>query len=287
MERKEIRKYVDQSVKAETQSEIKEMWKKFGNWVLGVFGCICLILILVLMQRGLASRPETPAPPIEGLNMDEMTAEASEAARGFLAAKTVPAKAQHVFDPRRVMPIMQGYYETKPFDERGFKELIRPRYHVASTREFLLGSVVFDDESREFWVFEKDDQGKMKLQWEVAVNHHTRDWDGFLDDRDTTASTFRVTLEMLGPGDEYYNFAFDDPEEHLALMVRTPRSDRYVYGYLDRASDAFKSFMAVRMMSNLRAMPVIAKLRFLEDGAAEQVLVEDIETFSWIAGVDM
>ena len=282
MEKKEIRQQVRQSVDTQLKQEIQAMWKKVGAFVLTLMGLLILLLTFILMQRGMGSRDEPSGEAIKEFSLDEMSAQAEAAARGFLAAKTVPEMAQHVHDPRRVLPLMRDYYQTHPLDERELKELRKSRFHVASEREFIMSTAVFSDETSALWVFEKDDAGVMKLQWEVAVSYSEIDWDAFLSSKTTEPAKFRVTVEWT----DYYNYQFSDEETYQSLLLRTPQSDTHVFGYIERDSDTFNEFMAVRTMSDVIAMPVIATLQFPEGGDGEQVLIVSIDSFSWVTGVE-
>ena len=286
MDRKEIRKQVTKSVTTETRDEIKRAWQKLGIVVVSIFGVLVFLLLVVLLQRGLATRGEELPDEVEEAPSVEILGErAREAARGFLAAETVPAKARFVAEPRRVMPLMEHYYQTHPREDREFRDLVDRRYHVAGGRKFLMGHVVFEDETRDFWVFEKNEKGEVKLQWEALTAYSEKDWESFIDSRDMEGGTFRVLLEVVE--DPYFNYDFAEPELYTCLLLRVPQSERYLYGYLDRSSEVHDSFVAVRFMSELIAMPVIAKLRFPDGAHGEQVHIDDIENFSWIHGVDM
>jgi len=282
MEKKEIRQQVKRSVESELRDEIRSMWRKVGAFALIVMGLLILVLTLVLLKRGLSSRDEPASAAIKELSVDDFVRQAEASARGYLEATDVPEMAKHVHDPRRLLPLMRKYYQRHPDDERKLKELLKPRFHVASKREFIMTTVVFKDESSSLWVFEKDESGEMKLQWEVAVSYSEVDWEDFLKSKDTKSGKFRVTMEWA----DYYNYQFNDEEAHQSFVLRVPYSESYVYGYLDRSSEAFKEFMAVRTMSELSAMPVIANLQFLEGGSPEQVTIASIDNFSWVTGVD-
>ena len=287
MDRKELRKQVTRTATIESEDEIRQAWKKFAAIVLVVFGICLLVLTIVLMQRGTAVKDEGPIELAEKpLSLSEFSILALETARGFSNATSVTERASYVMEPRRVMPLMETYHERVPLVAREVRELTNERFHVAEKREFLLVTVVFEGNVRESWVFEKNDEGKVKLQWEVAVGYSDKDWDAFVTSRDTTPGTFRILSEYMVTN-PYYNFDFTDPEAHSCFILRHPRSDLFVYGYLDTASEAHKKFVAVRLISDLVALPIIAKVRFLEGGQPDQVVIDDIETFSWISGVDM
>jgi hypothetical protein len=287
MDRKELRKRVTKSVTTETHDEIKEAWRKFGMIVLVVFGVLIFILLIIRVQRGLGSRTEDASDDLENeVSMTVLEERATASARGFLAGNTISAKANFVMDPRRVMPLMEKYYQIHEWDDRKFKDLVEERYHISGGREFVMGNALFTDGSKEFWVFEKTAEAEMRLQWEVAVGYSDKDWDQFIATKDTESGTFRVLLEYL-LDDPYYNFDFDDPELYSCFILRVPGSERYVYGYLEKTSEAHKAFVAVRLMSELKSLPVIVKMRFLEKAHGEQVLIENIENFSWVPGVDM
>ena len=287
MDRKELRKQVTQSSHTEAEGEIRKAWQKFAAVVLVVFAILVLVLSVVLFIRGTA---EVDEPVVEqeipSLSLGKFSLRATEVARAFLEAETVLEKANQVMEPRRVMPLMENYYSKFPMETKKLLELSHEKFHVAEERDFLLADVIFEDNSRASWVFEANDEGKVKIQWEVAVGYSDKDWDNFIATRDTEPGTFRVLMEFMVTN-PYFNYDFEDSDIYSCFMLRHPRSDKFVYGYLETVSDAHKSFNAVRIMSNLRALPVIAKVRFLDNGQPDQVLIEDIETFSWISGIDM
>ena len=286
MEKKEIRDLVRASVKSEMGNELKKTWRKVASIILSVVALAFLAVVIFMIRKGRLGS-EAVSPPIQGIQVDVMSEQATVAARGYLESESMGEKAQYVCEARRVLPLMKRYYETHPFDSRKFKRLKDTKYHVATGREFIMGRVSFQDSSiaPEMWVFEKEEDGVVRLQWEVAVGHSDLDWATFLDDRDTQGGRFRVLLEMA----DYYNFEYSDKEAYQSFMIRAPGSERYVYGYLDRQSPAYKQFVAVRLMSNLQSMPVIAILRFpINDRAnGEQVIVAEIDSCSWVEGVDM
>ena len=288
MDRKELRKQVTQSVTTETRDEIRQAWSKFAAITLGVFAVVLAILSFVMFQRGTETVEETPMEKQEegSMSLDEMALLARESADGFLNGTTVLEKAQHVMEPRRVMPLMERYYEKHPMETLKFRDFSNEKYHVAGNREFLIATVIFSDSSRAMWVFEANDEGKVKLQWEVAVGYSDKDWEAFIADRDEDPTTFRVMLEYLIT-DPYYNFDFVNQEKYSCFRLRHPLSDEEIFGYLDKSTEAHESFIAVRLISELPAMPVIVTLRYLPDGQPNQVVIDDIKSFSWIDGVDM
>ncbi len=287
MDRKELRKQATQSSHTEAEQDIRKAWQKFAAIVLVVFAILVVILSIVLYVRGTAEVDEAPVEPeVASLPLGEFSYRAAEVTRAFLEADTVLEKANQVMEPRRVMPLMEDYYSKVPMETKKLLELTSEKFHVAEERDFLLANLVYEDNSQASWVFEANDEGKVKIQWEVAVGYSDKDWETFIETKDTGTGTFRVMMEFMVTN-PYFNFDFNDSDTHSCFMIRHPRLEKFVYGYLDTTSEAHKSFNAVRIMSNLRSLPVIAKLRFLENGQPDQVLIEDIETFSWISGIDM
>lgn len=286
MDRKEVRKRVTESVATETQDEIRQAWQRFAIITLSLFALILLGIVIFMIQRGFGSADPVDESVSQGMTIEDMQAAATETAKGFLKAESVPSRARFVVDPRRVMPLMERHYQRRPWTEKRFKDFLAPQLHVASDREFLMGKVLFEDGTDAFWVFEKSDEDELKLQWEVAVAYAEKDWDTFIEERDTEGGLFRVTMEYL-VDEPYFNHDFRDDELFDCFMLRVPYSEKYLYGYLDKESQAYKSFVAVRLLSNLVSMPVIAKLRFPQNAHGEQVLIEDIKAFSWVEGVDM
>ncbi len=289
MDQKELRKQVTKSVSSVTHDEIKQAWQRFGMGLLVFVGVVITVLLLIMVQRGTATRAEAEADPLEDpISTDELAELAAQTAQAFLAAETVAQKARHVVEPRRVLPLMQKYYRKHPMDTRQFKAFVDHRPHFAGGREFFMGTVVFKDGNSEFWVFEKDAEDAVKLQWEVAVTYADKDWDTFVETKDTVSSSFRVLLERL---DEFYlNYDFSDesdPDNYECFLVRVPYSERYVYGYLEKSNDDYITSAGVWNVSSLKVKPVTAKIRFLENAKGDQVLIEDIENFSWVRGVDM
>ena len=287
MDRKELRKQVTQSSHTEAEDDIRKAWQKFAAIILVIFAILMVILSVVLIIRGTAEVDEpTVVQEIPPLSLGEFSLRAAEVTRAFLEADTVLDKANQVMEPRRVMPLMEDYYSKVPMEDKKLLELSGEKFHVAEERDFLLADVIFEDNSRASWVFEANDEGKVKIQWEVAVGYSDKDWERFIETRDSETGNFRVLMEFMVTN-PYFNYDFEDSETHSCFMIRHPLSDKFVYGYLETVSDAHKTFNAVRIISNLRSLPVIAKLRFLENGQPDQVLIEDIETFSWISGIDM
>ncbi len=318
MDQREVRKRVTKSVSTQTHDEIRQAWQKLAVGFLFVFGVVIVVILVVLVQRGLESQPEGDNTPLkEPISMEEMERRAGVTAESFVASQALPEKVKYVTDPRRVLPLMQRYYAENPLEtgeilrvERvgisltsgsvgigdvnqfgGFapvvlREIDRPV--LKDDRRFLIRNVIFADGRQETWFFEVMEDDEVRLIWEATVCYSDKDWETFIEKKDQEGGTFRVLLRSQ-EDDPYFNHDFppDQSENYHCFRIYHPKSDRSVYGYLRNTSDDYKSYRAVKAMTNHPNLSVTATLRFPENAHGEQVYIDGIESFSWFSGIDM
>jgi hypothetical protein len=297
MDDKELRKRVTQSVTSETRNEIRQAWSKVAVAVLAVFGVALLVLLGTLMQQGLKTQPEPDTEPLpEPISNQELDERAQETARLFVEAKTVAEKAKFVADPRRALPLMRNYYQRHPMEEGAivlFETIKKMGYltadnHYRNNRRFLLRHVTLEDRPTETWIFEVVEDDAVRIVWEASVVYSDKEWEPFIQRKETEGGTFRVLLQSM-EDDPYFNHDFppNQREVYHCFRLYHPKSEKSLYGYLRKPSDHHKSFLAVKAMTPLTNLPVTLTIRFPEDAYGEQVFIDQIDSFSWIPGVEM
>lgn len=134
-------------------------------------------------------------------------------------------------------------------------------------------------------------RGKLVLHWDVFANFAGKDWETFVDSKDTESGLFRVDLKAS----YYYNFQFSDESKYLSLELQPAGFEEPVIGYLERSHPHAQPLILMARFHNRpsgdggqtqsKAFPAIVKVRFPEDSVDQQVIIEEILGFHWVLGL--
>ena len=280
-EHKKLRKIASTTARRQADIDVKR-----ASVILGVSVTLVTLVVGTLLGSRVIQRKkdikgvEPPAPVVQ---VSEMLRQAEDSLKKFYEANTVKERLEYVAHPESVHPRMVDYYTRYPIKKRKVIGLIEPMDHTAQDRTFLMASVVYEKGLNNFCVCELIDS-EMKIDWEVLVNYSEKSWEDFQTEKPTEPVQFRVRVNPAS----YYNFEFDE-ETYLAFQLKHPETrSRLLYGYLKRDSESYDRFVRVRLMSYLKDLPVLVRLRYPSNPKdATQVEIVEFDSFSWVRGIDM
>lgn len=229
----------------------------------------------------LARSPDSVSSPvneIEDARAEEHFVRMEEVVANFLSAKTFEEKAKFVRHPKRVLPLMKRYYETHEFTPLTFKDT--HEYHIVSlsNRPFIALMVEVEEGSK-VPVLLEDLPGGMLVDWESFVCYQPVAPEEYIEGRPTETYSLRVYAER----DEFFTYEFSDEDKYECYRLTFRNSDVIMYGFVEKGGVTAREIAS--MVSPGRRgvkIPVILKVRFIEDGKARRsVLIEDLESKLW------
>lgn len=184
----------------------------------------------------------------------------------FLAAES-KSKASFVREPERVAPLMADWYQRHP----GGAPVIPSAVEVSGAGFFSDGAshpvtdvrVELPDGKTTYYTVEHQPDGD-RIEWETSVGY-SADFDTILS-RGPAAGPQPV--RVLAAFDDYYNFAFTDPEKHLCLRLHDPATLEFLgYAYLPATEDvALPALTALDGSSVDDLRPVQLEVQAVEQG---------------------
>jgi len=200
----------------------------------------------------------------------------------FLAAES-GSKASFVREPERVAPLMADWYQ-----RRQSGAPVIPRAIEAGGAGFFSGEsshpvtdvrVELPDGKTAYYTVEHRPDGD-RIEWEASVGY-SADFDTILS-RGPAAGPQPV--RALAAFDDYYNFAFNDPEKHLCLRLHDPATLEFLgYAYLPAREDVALPALAALDGSSVDDLrPVQLEVQAVENGAqSRQVEVKHFIPTGW------
>ena len=284
---------------------------RLTHWI----GCVtCLALIGTTLTFLISNHDvEVPANNLSaddlGASDSEIQNEAEQIVRNFLNENSVEKLARFVRHPDITLPRMREYYGRKGasalrasimrfLDHRGELEAGHKSFHWL---QFEL-----ENQTARTAIFEATDAG-VKLDWESFVYYSDIPWESFLDSEPSESIEFRVLVQPV----MYYNHAFTDPGEYLAMKLTDPFRRQSCWGYAERNSATGAELRrlvnrALRASSLTNAsrlfetrtdlesgmesvgiamepLKLLLKIRFPQNGSGRgQVLIEEVVSDHWV-----
>ncbi len=169
-----------------------------------------------------------------GLNL---LADAEVAARKFLNAKSLDEMAQHVRRPEITIPRMRQWYGDAPWIPFRFKKIGRNGKIDMKGANAFMPVQLMDYTYRQISLHRVGND--YKVDWESWVVWSSMRWNDLFLEKPEEPVEIRVSCII----DYYYNRLFRDETKWLAVRLQHPYQDRIIYGYVDKQSPSFTSFM--------------------------------------------
>lgn len=283
MDHKEVRRQVSDTVDYETDDEIKKAWHRFGIILVIVSGLMITAVVTFLLLRGIggagkSDQPSAPAP----LTFAQVRERAQQTAKSYLEADTIASKTRYVFDGHNTRLRMTPHYNRRPIERHRFQEFTAFVPESAGDRQLYVGTVRYHDGTIAPWTFEFEDR-EAKIHWEALVAYAEADWDAFVTNRVTEPTQFRVEMAVLDDDPQSEHFP---AEEYLGFRMGVPYSGKSIVGFLSKSSDAYLAKEGRWEIPEGVRKNVIASLRYSLGSTDGQAIIDTIEEFSWIEGVD-
>jgi hypothetical protein len=275
------------------EEDVEDVWQEGGRRspmglvvLAGILGLVLLGVALLLIPRGdrlveeraalvTAEREaEEQALQDAGLLMEKI----EKVVRKYLAAETVDEKLRYVRHRERVQPLMEAYYAEQPMEPRGFR-IVTAFYPVGVDNDsFLYMQVRGEDGTLIPLLVEHLGRDEVLVDWETDVAYQPMLLATFLEQRLTEPVAFRVFAKL----DTFYAYEFADPERYQCLMLTERDSETYLFGYVERGSEAHRKLMETLGDDPKSREPFLLKLRFLPDSrATRSVVIEEVVAKRW------
>ena len=222
--------------------------------------------------------PPTPARQ-DGPSQAEIEA-AAEVARVFLASSSAEERGRMIRNRQTYLPVMLEYYQRNPDALQRGGNLARV---VTSPGDYpMIGfMVMFADGSERFIGLEAVDGG-FRVDWPSFDVYHEREWRDFVENRVSSPTLVRVYASPV----EYYNFAFNDPEEYYCLRLengRNPYGDDPIYGYIRRDHEDYEKLIELAEVAGQFAMPLVLRINYpLLPQSGDQVEIVELISNGWM-----
>ncbi len=194
----------------------------------------------------------------------------------YYAAKSPQDLVGMIRDEERVMPLIEKYAETHPFEPKELVSLAEfHSYAIEAQSVIILRAAFKNHATRPFMIFETEEG--MKFDWEAECCYQPTNISEYIESRSLESAEFRVYAQV----DNFYAFEFSDEERYLSLKLTFRDHEEHLYGYLERDSVNVKEVVE-SLGGGMVATPLYVKVRFLEGRSQRSVLVEEIVSKSWV-----
>lgn len=223
------------------------------------------------------SEPITITLPFDSSSPDVQAAEAT--LKKYLTTSDWRERLPFVYDPERVKPLMQQFYEKQKYKDPKIGTLLnRGRYRLNGT-EILHFSYSC---SRPGDILElalrRNGDGDFVLDWTSFVGFSELSWQEFKQHRPTSSFLFRT----YASSSDYYNYEFTDEKKYLSVSLLSPDGQINIHGYCERDSEVGRSL--ARLLGRTQAMSgIIVKLAFPEKAESNRcVLITQLISDRWL-----
>jgi hypothetical protein len=234
------------------------------------------IWFIGLKTRVFDSGPRTPDEPDEVTIKMEMIAVLEDVLRRFLAEPTIEGKLRFVRSPDVTRNNMIEYF-SRPEAVHDLKLADAPvgiDFIERDGQEFVGIVVSLNDLSHRGAIFEEVD-GEWLLDWESFVGYGDMPWQTFLAEE----PDYPVRMRVLLAPDDYYNFAYADPEKFVCYSLRDPEGTMACWAYCEKGSPAHRQLAEAVFFAKERGTTVteaILLLSFRPEGKGRrQVWIEE------------
>jgi hypothetical protein len=234
------------------------------------------IWFIGLKTRVFEAAPKTPDEPDEVTVKMELIGVLEDVLRRFLAEPTIEGKLPYVRSPEVTRNNMIEYF-SRPDAVHDLKLVEAPvgiDFIERDGHDFVGIIVSLSDLSQRGAIFEEVD-GKWLLDWESFVGYGDMGWQAFLAEE----PEYPVRMRVLLTPDDYFNFAYADPEKFACFGLRDPEGTKSCWAYCEKGSPTHRQLADAVFFARERGTAIteaILLLSFKPEGKGRsQVWIEE------------
>ena len=207
----------------------------------------------------------------------ETVASIKPAVEAFLNAPNWEERGRRVRDPARVLPLMEGFYQSQPDGPIPYIRIGDEEDRVDYRGNLIVLRVLLKDYSTKQVAIEYTGSDFL-VDWESFVGYGEMRPQDLRDQRPVEPVLMRVSFAPAVP--PYFNYSFTD-EENLECYVLTFPDESYLFGYTAKIGSLANRLRELR--GDAPSSMAVLKLRYPENAAVgDQVWIEDILAEGWI-----
>jgi hypothetical protein len=221
-----------------------------------------------------APTPTPPVvPPAPVFDFAAFRQIAEPMAKSFLEATEVSQILPLIHHPERAEPRLKKLWPDGKIIPQPFKSVSA---ELDFSAEGDLAGVAVDvgELAKRRMVFVKSPEG-WKIDWEFWADWSDMSWTEFRSAKPTTPVVFRVTLNDVA----YYNFYFTDDKKWQSFRLTSADGAHSIHAYAERGTEVHRR-LSIR--AEAKHAPLMLALRFPEEGARDQVIIDRIVAEGWI-----
>jgi DNA-directed RNA polymerase subunit RPC12/RpoP len=215
--------------------------------------------------------PITPEAPTFDFAAFRQVAEPM--AKSFLQATDVSEILPLIHNPKRAEPRVRKHWADGKIPPQSFIS-VDADMDFSADGNIAGVNILLGEFNERRMVFLKSSEG-WKIDWEFWMNWSDMSWSEFRSTKPTEPVVFRVTLNDV----PYYNFHFTDDKKWQSFRLTSPDGEHSIYAYAERNTEEERR---LRIRASKKNVPVMLALRFPEDGARDQVIIDRIIAEGWI-----
>ncbi|MDB4419226.1 hypothetical protein N9291_01340 [bacterium] len=198
-----------------------------------------------------------------------------EVIQEFLSAPNIEAKSKFSRGGEELVEKMRDYYEEDVVPDEGFRSMDITK--VVYRGNFISTFVRLDDFLDYPIVVERTSADNYLVDWESWVGYGEKKVDQLL----LTKPTAPLLVRVVASKENYYNYSFSDDEKWLSLKLGFRNQERSLWAYVERASEAGKTFE--RYGANIKGRPLMIKIKYPSNARAkDQVIVTELICDGWL-----
>ncbi len=236
------------------------------------------VCVLLIAHSRISTQTEPPVPegvpnqPLQPLSEEETAQRRAAAIETYYCADT---KEEWLSVIRK--PWLDGEQliwpgpKPRPTQIQKLTDLIRGRDTLEIVR------VTFEERAPENLLVEQLVSGRFLVAAETSMPQAALIWRQFVKKRASQPKTIRAYVSLS----DYYNYAFSDREQHIAVLLEGPGERPPLSGYINRHSDGARRL--TRDLQGLVRVPMVLTAHFPNDSNTEnQVIIDQVLQNHWI-----
>lgn len=258
-------------------------WGWFVLAAVPLLGLVTWSLHQLVENRGAAAEATTRAEEIERAEL-QRTAQAERLCQrlqarvtAYLAAGSVEELAQHARHPERVLPLMRGWYASRPLQPAHFERFMAFQPLTIERRPFWAARAAVAGGAPRTLLLEQTEDDDGRVDWETDVCYQPMPWNDYIGRRPTGGFGFRVNVAP----DSFYSHEFADERQYRCFRLTALGSDEHLFGYVRRGSRQEQAIVEA-LGGGARPASMLLELMHVPDSrAARSVVISEVISPRW------
>ena len=192
----------------------------------------------------------------------------------LLQAENVEDMLPLVIPVENIEEKMRNHYKNHPFKSTKFKKL--GKFGSLQQNLDLVMCSFLDDNFESYTAILLYEDGRLLLDWEGYVAYSEMSWANLSKEAPTEPKVVRARVNKS----MYYNGKFSDDEKWQVVSLRSPNSDKILYGYFEKGSPQQQALFKFGVTKN--DIMATLKIRFPEDSkGSNQVYIDEVIRTNW------